>query len=254
MEHVQGNSDRHQSADHQFKPTHLSADDKRLLESYVPIAEGIVRIFGPTCEVVLHSLEDMGRSVIAIYNGEISGRTVGSPITSLGLEILKRSMLVDERIVGPYFSRGPKGNTVKSASILIRNPEGVTIGFLCINFNISSPLADFVAQFSDPTVSGGAERIDHFVSGMHELIHKALEKEMKRVSDIKGIAPSEKNKLIVQALEDLGLFDIKGAVELTAKEMGLSRFTIYGYLRGMRKNEHGSPVREARGRESEIKE
>ncbi len=216
--------------------THFTQEDRKLLESYIPIAEGIVKIFGNTCEVVLHSLEDMGKSIIAIYNGQISGRTVGSPITNLGLEILGRSLKVDEKIVGPYFSKAANGNTVKSTTIIIRNLEGNPIGFLCINFNISCSLADFAAQFNEISPSNPPERIDHFVSGVQDLIHKALEKEMKRVGEIKGISPSEKNRLVVQALNALGLFDIKGAVDLTSKEMGISKFTIYGYLREIRKN------------------
>jgi predicted transcriptional regulator YheO len=41
---------------------------------------------------------------------------------------------------------------------------------------------------------------------------------------------------ILQSLEEKGFFSLKGAVETLCKELGKSRFTVYGYLREIRNN------------------
>jgi predicted transcriptional regulator YheO len=41
---------------------------------------------------------------------------------------------------------------------------------------------------------------------------------------------------IIQSLEEKGFFRLKRAVDTLCKELGKSRFTIYGYLREIRKS------------------
>jgi len=45
------------------------------------------------------------------------------------------------------------------------------------------------------------------------------------------LPPSEKNKLIIQELYKKGLFNVRGAIDLAAKEIGVSRYTVYNYIR-----------------------
>ena len=62
---------------------------------------------GSAYEIVLHSLEDFDHSVIAIVNGEHTGRTVGAPITDLALDML--DALSKGLPATPYFSTNKKG-------------------------------------------------------------------------------------------------------------------------------------------------
>ena len=50
------------------------------------MAKGIAEMFGTNCETVINDLADPLHPVLAIYNGHISGRTVGSTQDITGLE------------------------------------------------------------------------------------------------------------------------------------------------------------------------
>lgn len=52
-----------------------------LLYSYTTTVKFLGSVLGPDYEVVLQDLSNINHSVIAIENGHISGRTIGSPLT-----------------------------------------------------------------------------------------------------------------------------------------------------------------------------
>jgi len=212
---------------------HLGPSDYAALKRYEVLAEGISRIFGNHCEVVLHSLKDLSSSIMAIYNSQVTGRAVGSPVTDLALEILDKSLGSEEDVIGPYFSRTDSGKPLKSVTVLIRNERRAPIGFLCINFDISVPFSDLMKTFAPGPDSAG-ERGEHFVSDVAALIRGAVEDERRELVRVDGTSQSERNRRLILALEQRGLFGIKGAVENAARELGVTKFTIYKYLREIR--------------------
>ena len=64
-------------------------DDSEVIASYIPLVSFLGEVVGRNTEVVLHDLADIDASVVAIVNGEVSGRTVGSPATDLVLRELE---------------------------------------------------------------------------------------------------------------------------------------------------------------------
>ena len=59
-----------------------------LLYSYTTTVKFLGSVLGPDYEVVLQDLSNTNHSVIAIENGHISGRTIGSPLTSAVFQML----------------------------------------------------------------------------------------------------------------------------------------------------------------------
>lgn len=47
-------------------------------------ARGIAEMFGSTCETLVHDMGDPRHPILSIYNGHVSGRTVGSTLDILG--------------------------------------------------------------------------------------------------------------------------------------------------------------------------
>ena len=47
-------------------------------------ARGIAEMFGSTCETLVHDMGDPSHPILSIYNGHVSGRTVGSTLDILG--------------------------------------------------------------------------------------------------------------------------------------------------------------------------
>ena len=109
----------------------LTREDHMILESYKTLAEGLSDYLGSSYEIVLHSLEDLDRSVIKILNGYHTGRREGAPITDLALEMLSR---IGENGGTPYvsyFTKNKKEEPLKSSTIAIRGKGGRVIGLLC---------------------------------------------------------------------------------------------------------------------------
>jgi len=211
----------------------FTATDREILARYENVAEAIARAFGSGCEVVIHSLEDMAHSVIKIINGEVTGRLLGSPITDLGLVMLKKSFEMEEDIIGPYFSKTQSGKSLKSVTMLIRNDKNIPIGFLCINFNLSSPLSALMQEFL-PSKEVEDQPAENFAPDLNNLVTQAVIDQLDTILPLTGVSPTEKNRRVVFNLEQHGIFDIKGSVELVARELGVTKYTIYKYLREIR--------------------
>jgi len=210
----------------------LNKKDKAIFHALEPIVEGIAEAFGSNCEVVLHSLEDTSRSVVKIANGHVTGRKVGSPLTDFAAAILKKADSLEKDVVGSYYSKLDAGRQLKSVTMLIRNTQGKPIGFMCINIDLSVPLSDFLRGFLP---MGGkppsASIVEYFPLTMKDLICRTLEMVMTDTNTQREVSPSEKNKVTVLELYKRGIFNVRGAIDLVAKEIGVSRYTVYNYIR-----------------------
>lgn len=203
-----------------FKNTKLSIVDKQLLHAIEPVAEAIAKMFGNNCEVVLHSIEDWGHSIIKIENGYVTGRTIGAPLTDFAIEVLKNSDSLKSDVTEVYYSKTNDGEKIRSVTALLRNGTGKPIGFLCINFNISVSLIDLINESSSTQKTKHDAVHENFVLNTEDLIKKSLDEATLLATKKKGVPPIERNKSIVLQLFKKGIFDIKGAVELVANELG----------------------------------
>jgi len=217
----------------------LTIGDKQILHAIEPIVEAIAKLFGSNCEVVLHSMEDFQHSIIKIENGHVTDRTIGAPLTNFAVEILKNVDLLKNDVTESYYSETNDGRKLKSITTLIRNDSGNPIGFLCINFDMSVPLINLINEFSPAQKSGSKNIHEDFVSSAEDLIKKSLKKAISATKNQKRVSSNEKNKLIVFQLFGKGIFDIKGAVELVAQEIGVSRYTVYNYLKEAKARQMG---------------
>ena len=205
-----------------------------LLEIFKPLVDAIAHSFGSHCEVVLHSLHDLRQSVIHIANGHVTGRRVGSPMTDLGIQTLTNVKKLESDTTGPYTSQLDDGRLLRCVTSLIRNPAGKPIGMLCINLDLSVSLLDFLREFKPITEQQTETAIEHFAFTPEELILRALEMARRDVNKLNKLSPSERNKQIVFELNRKGVFSVRGAIEIVAKESGISRYTVYNYLRDAR--------------------
>ena len=90
--------------------------NQEILNFYIPIINFIADICGPEYEVVLHDITKPEASVIAIRNGYITGREVGSPLTDLALKILKQKDYVNKDFITNYNGIGPKKEIFSSST------------------------------------------------------------------------------------------------------------------------------------------
>ena len=208
----------------------LTPADRLVLEAYGNLLDGLAQYLGDGYEIVLHSLEDLERSVVKIVNGHHTGRTVGAPITDLALSMLARITQQEGAPAISYFTQNRKGEPLKAATIAIQGENRRIIGLLCINFYLDTPFAQVLAAFTPPAAAP-VRVIETFGENTAELVEEAVARTRLQVDTQAAIPVSMKNRQVVAILYRQGIFNIKNAVDLVAAAMGISKNTVYLHLR-----------------------
>jgi predicted transcriptional regulator YheO len=208
--------------------------DRGILKALEPVVDGLAQYFGKHFEVVLHTTEDLLHSVIKIENGSVTGRTVGAPMTDYGIEILKRAATSNDSVFDSYLTTTSDGRTLRSFSAVIRNDLGKPIGLLCFNMDMSAPLIDYLETASSKDTQSRPLPGETFPSSASDLVRASLNRALSRVEGQHSMSSTKRNRLIVAELYGMGVFDIKDATHLVAREMGVSVYTVYNYVREAR--------------------
>lgn len=200
-----------------------------ILEAMIPVVEGIGKTFGKNCEAVLHDFDNLSSSIIAIENGHVTGRSIGSPMTEVGLEAIKKGNTNDN--IFNYTGKSTDGRVLKSTTMFIKDAEGNVIGCLCINFDISEFI---VAQNAISEVIQTEEKEDekkeYQANSVNDVLSIIVQKTLEELGKPVAYMNKEEKVNIVKNLDAQGAFLIKGAIDYVAKILCVSRYTIYNYL------------------------
>ena len=212
----------------------LTPADRMILESYKTMAEGLSDYLGSGYEIVLHSLENLDRSVIKILNGYHTGRREGAPITDLALEMLSR---IKETGGDPpyisYFTKNKRDEPLKSTTIAIHGERGRVIGLMCLNFYLNTPLADVISSLT-PRQHQPPESIPEiFSDNIGDVIDATVRQVKEQVCANEKIPANLKNRAIVSELYEKGIFSLKDSVVRTAELLSISKNTVYLHLRNL---------------------
>jgi selenocysteine lyase/cysteine desulfurase/predicted transcriptional regulator YheO len=188
-----------------------------VLQTLVPTINGLGSALGAGTEVVLHDLGRLPNSIVAIA-GDLTGRTVGGPMTDLLLGLVRRGTTQD---LTDYETHAPDGRPIMSSTVFIRDPEGVAIGCLCVNSE-SAPRTSPVQDVE--TFPGDVDTLQR------HLVSRAVHDVGVPVNLMKKPHKSQ----VVKVLDDAGFFLIRDAVDYLAAELGVTRYTIYNYLNEIR--------------------
>lgn len=185
----------------------------------------ISETFGSNCEVVISDLDDPENSILSIYNGQVTGRKPGDPLTTRPEELIERSR-------GGYNVNYKKANKrikkeIKSSTI-VTSAFGRNVSF-CINYDCDdlTVLHSQLKRF----LSMGDEAYDEFdVFDSGELVEQKFHIELEKMN--KKIVGMNKNDRInlIRNLKHAGVFKIQKSVPYVAEQLGVSRYTIYNYL------------------------
>ena len=227
-------------------PEAIAAERAAVLNALRPVVPMLAAMAGPHLEVVLHDVSKPENSVVAIANGHISGRCVGSsvlegPQNDKGFEAattLKSSGGAVHSLVEDYVTVTASGRQLKSASAIFRDAAGEPFATLCLNADISgfqaahgwlAQMLKPVAQAMVPAAVVSAAAAPQMDTLMQEIIDAAggSAASMKREERIRAVGEMQRR----------GLFIVKGGVERAAAALKVSRFTIYNYMEQLRRRE-----------------
>ena len=207
----------------------MTAEDDLLLREAEKIVVAIGRMFPGLCEVVLHDLRDPDHAIRAIESN-LSGRSVGDPATELGIARIQDPGFPD--IVQNYPNRFPDGRPAKSTSIGIKNSAGEYIAAICLNLDVS--LFASVARSLNNLV-----RTDDQEQPLTETLRARTADELRTVVEEFAAARghtarslgSAAKKELVCSLKTRGFLQVKHSVQVVTELLGVSRATVYNYLR-----------------------
>ena len=199
------------------------------LEMLTGIAECIAEQFGSDCEVVLHDLtRPYDNTIVAIWNGHVTGRKVGGSGTNAGLEILGGT--AEAKDTYHYINTTPDGKILRSSSKYFKDEDGNVVGSLCINYDITS-LMSFKKTLDEITEPDRKDTHNEvFTSNVDELLDAMLQEAVHHTGKEIGELEKEDKVAIVHYLDGKGAFLIKKSAERVADFLGISRFTVYNYL------------------------
>ncbi|WP_455359801.1 helix-turn-helix transcriptional regulator [Streptomyces sp. SYSU K21746] len=207
----------------------MSAEDELLLREADKIAVALGRMFPGLCEVVLHDLRDPRHAVRAIENN-LSGRAVGEAATELGLARIQDPGYPG--VIQNYPNRFPDGRPAKSTSIGIKNSAGTYVAALCLNLDVS--LFASVSKSLDNLI-----RTDEQAQPLAETLRARTIEQLgavveefaaARAQTPRGLTPAARKEL-VRSLKARGFLQVKHSVQALTEILGISRATVYNYLR-----------------------
>jgi len=232
-------------------------------EPYLPLMDFFAELLGPRTEVVLHDTSDLSRSIVALTNGHVSGRSVGGPATDLVIKVLQNHEHDDRDYLANYLAESRTGGTFRSSTFFIRDAAGDVVGMLCLNID-DEPLArarDLLVAITATTGlvkgagPGGGPGAATGASGAatgstaHPAAVPVAERLSMNVDELaldgvarivaaQGVEPHrmtpDEKVAAVREIERAGVFLLKGAVAQVAEALHVSEPTVYRYVRQVR--------------------
>jgi predicted transcriptional regulator YheO len=186
-------------------------------------------MLGSGCEVVVHDFTDLDSSIVHI-TGNVTGRRLGGTLTDLGLAILKQGQVPDSLI--NYTTYAPDGHALTSTSVFIKESNGSPLGCICLNIDTNQ-----LALSSRPPSAQNQNPMETFADTPEAITRNTFRKLLAAdgVADVRALSRTQKIALI-QKLDDAGVFFLRGAADIVAKLLGVTRSTVYLYLRASTSN------------------
>lgn len=203
------------------------------------LMDNIGLLLGEKCELVLHDFRNgMNSTVTHIVNDHNSGRTVGSPPSSLLFDYI-HELDAREKDFSSFFNTSEKGKIIKSSATYIRDEDGAIVGSLCINIDMTELVN---AQCSIKNYTGYSPTLsknegiasnsfkEHFIDNVDELFDYYLTEAELIIGKHASLMTREEKEKAIRYLSERGLFKITNASSKLCDYFGISKYTLYNYL------------------------
>lgn len=133
----------------------IVSDNDRYLENYRRLVNQLGRsLKGTGIEILLHNLVNPSRSLVAIENGEVTGRSVGSGATNLVLDLKTRRQRGEDKV---NYELNIGSRQFKCTTVPIFRPDYGLVGAVCVNID---------THFLREAVMGDEDRLLAFVDNL----------------------------------------------------------------------------------------
>lgn len=186
----------------------------------------IADMFGDNCEVVLSDIDNEERTVLAIFNGHVSGREVGSPM----LDIVKQRI---ENSADGYFINYDMRETLKKnikSSTISTEFNGRNFA-ICINYDCEDITKINKTIQSFLTMADSKEEHQSFDYADDNIIKNSIENIVTNIGKPMSMMNKQDRLEVISKLNQMGILKMQKSIPENAKIMGISRYTIYNYMK-----------------------
>ena len=201
-------------------------------------AKGIAVMFGPNCETLVHDMTRPGHPILAIFNGSVTGRDVGSTADIFGdIGDYDQTVYLNKDYTNQLvLSRD--GRTLKSTTF---NVVGEDYHFaLGINLDITH-LVRAGQLLSEMTATSG-----ELQQTLMQDARSQLEELLRECVSAVGKTPEEMKKTdrmrIIRMLYKRRAFTYQKSVAIVAERLCVSRYTVYKYMHELEKAEAAGSI------------
>ena len=204
------------------------------IRKYIELVHFLGGVLPKHYEVVLQDVES--RSIVAIENGQVSGRQIGSPMTDYSLRVIADGSWRDKPYEINYEGNTADGRPLRSSTWFIES-AGELKAMLCINVDLKKyeAVCGEILALGGITpgmiIQAGEKRgkaIEQFHNSLGDMIASVIS-EMTVGVPLERLMQEERVAIITE-LDKRGLFLIKGAVSEVAQQLGCSEASVYRYL------------------------
>ncbi|MDD4715929.1 MAG: helix-turn-helix transcriptional regulator [Oscillospiraceae bacterium] len=194
------------------------------------LAKGISEMFGSACETLVHDLEIPTHPILIIYNGQVSGRSVGSTQDILGTN---RSFDVSENWdMVNLLATTPSGQQIKSSTFCVKG-DGYCFGF-GINFDFSA--LTFANRILVDLMSADADLRSVLWREGEGTLEGIFEECVASIGKPVSAFGKRDRMKVVALLDKKNAFSFRKSVPYVAGRLDVSRYTVYKYLGELERN------------------
>ena len=195
----------------------------------VRLADGLADTFGKLCETVIHEIDNGEMNLVYIRNGNVTGRSVGDPASLLGDRAYIKKVYAGKDLTN-FKAETKEGKLVKSTTVHIKNKNF----HYALGINFDYTMLSMLSKTLEDMIKTGPE-FETVLSTGQEINVENIFQECLAITVIPVAFMKKKDKYkLVEMLEQKALFSIQGSVPYVAEKLGVSRYTIYNYLRAIR--------------------
>ena len=189
-------------------------------------AKGLVDMFGPNCETIVHDMTRPGHPILAIYNGSVTGREIGSTVDIFGDIGDYDPSLYSNRDYVNQLVISRDGRMLKSSTFIVAGEDyRLALG---INIDITS-LVRSQQVLSEMTATSGELQqtlMQDARSQLEELLRECISAIGKEPEDMK----KTDRMRVIRMLYKRRAFTYQKAVAIVAERLSVSRYTVYKYM------------------------
>ena len=201
-------------------------------------AKGIATMFGPNCETLIHDMTRHGHPILAIYNGTVTGREVGSTADIFGDIGDYDETVYEKKDYTNQLVISRDGRTLKSSTF---NVIGEDYHFA---FGINMDITNMVRanqMLAEMTATSG-----DLQQTLMQDSRSQLEELLRECMSAVGKEPEKMKKTdrmrVIRMLYKRRAFTYQKSVAIVAERLNVSRYTVYKYMHELeeaeKKGEH----------------